>query len=114
MATSAAEEWTHAAALERGAILTFSPCPFRLPTATDLAFLRDQRPTGGFHKDIVLDPHGAILTGYRARSPAQADRLRSALDAFSAGATAWLADQFPRYARAWRPDRVCFRAEEEA
>src|SRR5262249_31348341 len=52
--------------------------------------------------------------GFARTSTAQAERLRQLLATFARHATRWLADTLPRYASAWRLDRVSFRPEEEA
>ncbi len=100
--------------LERGEILTFVPCPFPLPAAADLAFLRTQRVRGSVHKDISYNPARDLATGFRYRSESQAQQLRAVLRHFADHATAWLAEQLPAYATSWQPDRVSFRPEEEA
>jgi hypothetical protein len=100
--------------LERGEIETFPCCPFPLPTAEDLAFLRTQRARGSTHKDISLNPARHFVTGFRHETPTQVARLYRVLRDFSQNATAWLASQLPQYTRSWQPDRVTFRSEEEA
>ncbi len=100
--------------LERGAIETFPACPFALPSADDLAFLRSQRPHGSMHKDIRFDPARQVAAGVHCESPAQHERLCRILDGFADSATRWLASQLPAYAAAWHAERVTFRAEEEA
>jgi hypothetical protein len=100
--------------LERGEILTFALCPFALPAAEELAFLRSQASAGSVHKDINLNPARNVVTGFRHESAAQAERLRDVLHSFAAGAAGWLAKLLPSYARSWQADRVSFRAEEEA
>ncbi len=100
--------------LERGELLVYPVCPFPLPQGDDHQFLLAQRLGSRLHKNISYDPASGRVAGFRHESPAQADRLRKVLAAFSRGVTGWLAAQFPRYAAGWRPDRVSFRPEEEA
>jgi hypothetical protein len=100
--------------LERGTIETFASCPFALPSADDLAFLRRQRSGGGVHKDICFDPARQSVAGVHSESPAQVERLCAILGAFADSATIWLARQLPSYAASWLADRVTFRPEEEA
>jgi hypothetical protein len=100
--------------LERGEIVTFPGCPFPLPSAEDVAFLRIQRARGSVHKDISFDTARHIAAGLRYESPDQLRRLCRILNEFAEQATAWLASQLPSYAAAWHPDRVSFRSEEEA
>jgi hypothetical protein len=100
--------------LERGEILTFAACPFALPAVEDLAFLRSQASAGSVHKDINFNPARNVVTGFRHESNAQAQHLREVLHNFADGAAGWLADLLPTYARSWQPDRISFRAEEEA
>jgi hypothetical protein len=103
-----------AARLERGEIESFVPCPFPLPAAEDLAFLRAQHARGSMHKDISYDPGRQVTTGVRCESPADLGRLCRTLRAFAEQAATWLAATLPGYAQAWVADRVTFRSEEEA
>jgi 3-deoxy-D-manno-oct-2-ulosonic acid (Kdo) hydroxylase len=100
--------------LEGGEIVVFEPCPFALPAAEELAFLRRQRPGASIHKDISFNPARETVTGFAHESPVQASRLREILGAFAQAAAAWLAGLLPAYARSWHSDRVSFRPEEEA
>jgi hypothetical protein len=99
--------------LERGELVTFEPFPVPL-AANDLAFLRSVQPAGGVHKDISYNPARDRTTGFCSETPAQAECLRAILYSFALRATHWLAELLPRYATAWQPDRVTFRAREEA
>jgi hypothetical protein len=114
MATAADSGNGIAERLERGELLAFAPCPFMLPTAEDLAFLRSQRSGGNIHKDISYDPARDLATGYRHRSQEGALRLRRVLRQFADRATEWLARLVPPYAASWQPERVSLRPEEEA
>lgn len=100
--------------LERGEIVMFATCPFGLPAVDELAFLRSQASAGSVHKDINFNPARNVVTGFRHDSAAQADHLREVLHSFADGAAGWLAGLLPTYARSWQPDRISFRAEEEA
>lgn len=99
--------------LERGEIIVYPVCPFALPEGDDRQFLLEQR-LGTGHKNISFDPHTQRLTGLRRRNEIQAERFRELLASFSSGATSWLANTLPNYARAWRLDLASFRSEEEA
>ncbi len=100
--------------LERGEIILHPVCPFALPEGVDRQFLFEQSLAGRAHKNISYNPATGKVAGFRRKSRAEADRLRQVLAAFGAGATAWLAEAFPRYAVGWLRDRVSFRPEEEA
>jgi hypothetical protein len=100
--------------LERGAIEYFPVCPFPLPDGEDRLFLLEQRLASRAHKNISYDPSSGKAAGFARTSAAQSERLRILLASFAQHATSWLARTLPRYARAWRPDRVSFRPEEEA
>lgn len=100
--------------LERGEILTFEPCPFALPTGDDLAFLLQQQLNSSHHKNISYNPSNHAAAGFVRHSAMQTERLENLLGQFSRQATHWLAETLPRYARAWQPDRVSLRTEEEA
>jgi hypothetical protein len=100
--------------LERGAIEYFPVCPFSLPEGEDRMFLLEQRLAGRVHKNISYDPKTGRAAGFARTSAAQAERLRLLLASFAQHATGWLARTLPRYAAAWRLDRVSFRPEEEA
>src|SRR5262249_24918305 len=66
------------------------------------------------HKNISYDPRTGRAAGFVRHSEAQAERLRALLADFATTATTWLARTLPRYAAAWRLDRVSYRPEEEA
>jgi len=100
--------------LERGEILSFAPCPFALPAGEELTFLLQQRLQSSYHKNISYNPSHDSLAGAQLQSPADAERLRAVLRDFANGATAWLGNLLPRYARHWQRDRASFRPEEEA
>jgi hypothetical protein len=100
--------------LERGEVAYYETCPFPQPRGDDLAFLLEQRLAGRAHKNISYDPHTGRAGGYLRHSAEQAERLRHLLAAFARDVTAWVAAALPRYAAAWRPDRVSYRPVEEA
>jgi hypothetical protein len=99
--------------LERGEIITFAPCPFALPAGDDLNFLLQQRLKGS-SKNISYNPVSHAVTGFAEESAEQAARLRDLMRTFSERVICWLAQELPRYACAWQPDRASLRPEEEA
>jgi hypothetical protein len=105
---------TLAERLERGEVEHFPVCPFPLPQGHDRSFLMEQRLGGGRHKNVSYDPRTGRAAGFVRRSPAQVERLRTLLAAFSEDASAWLARVLPPYAGVWRLDRATLRPEEEA
>jgi hypothetical protein len=109
MATTSWEE-----RLERGEILTFTPCPFTLPAENDLAFLRQQQLKSSAHKNISYNPDDDSVSSFVQHSRQQADRLRGLMHDFSQRVCVWLAHQLPRYAQAWQLDRASLRPDEEA
>jgi hypothetical protein len=100
--------------LERGEVVYYPVCPFALPQGDDHQFLLAQRLAGRAHKNISYNPHTGKAGSFRHESPEQAERVRAVLVAFSESVTAWAARVLPRYAAAWRLDRVSYRPEEEA
>jgi hypothetical protein len=100
--------------LERGEVVYYPQCPFSVPIGNDLAFLLEQRLGSRAHKNISFDPQRNSASGFSRESPAQAERLRCLLAAFSQAVAAWTAAVLPLYPRVWRLDRVSFRPEEEA
>jgi hypothetical protein len=100
--------------LERGEVIFYPSCPFRLPEGDDLRFLLAQRLGHRAHKNISYDPLSGKVNGYHKQAPDQVERLQNLLAAFSGIATAWVANTLPRYTEGWRLDRVSFRPEEEA
>src|ERR1700704_1007802 len=100
--------------LERGEIVTFSPCPFPLPEADVRQFLYDQKVKNSLHKNISFQPQRALATGYLWKSEAEERRLTSLFKSFTEQASAWLGYLLPRYAASWRLDRASFSPEEEA
>jgi hypothetical protein len=101
-------------ALEREDLLFVPTCPFHLPPAGQLEFLRRQEPTGFGHKDVSFDPDTGRVTGLRVTHPAETRRLTDVLAEFSINATAWLKTAFPGYAAGLIRDRVTLRTAEEA
>jgi hypothetical protein len=112
--TDAAQSPTPEERLERGDVLFYPTCPFRLPEGDDRRFLLEQELAGRAHKNVSYNPHSGKAGGYRATSAARAERLRALLADFSATATAWLRQALPRYAGGWELDRVSFRPVEES
>jgi hypothetical protein len=100
--------------LERGEVIYYPSCPFPLATGEDHRFLLEQRLGSRAHKNISSDPQTGRAAGFARQSDAHAERLRGLLANFATTATTWLAQTLPRYAAAWRLDRVSYRPEEEA
>ena len=100
--------------LERGEVVFYPICPFRLPEGEDRQFLFEQELRSRVHKNIGYDPHTGKASGFKKQSPEQATRLRDLLAEFARTATQWLAATMPRYAQSWQLDRVSYRPEEEA
>jgi len=100
--------------LERGAVLTFAPCPFAVPQGADRDFLLARRLRGMRRECISLDPRDNRLHGALRESTAQTERLRDVLAQSAEKATDWLAQLLPRYTDAWELARVAFHPEEEA
>jgi hypothetical protein len=99
--------------LERGELITFSPCPFALPTEKERACLFDQRLQAN-KKNISYNPQTDTVTGFAGTNGDQEKQLTSILKTFALSAQTWLKKTLPGYARAWRFDRASFRPEEEA
>ncbi len=97
--------------LERGEVIYYPTCPFALPEGEDRRFLLDQRLGSRAHKNISYDPSSGKAAGYFHHAPEQAERLRRVLAAFSDAVTDWATRTLPRYAAAWRLDRVSYRPE---
>ena len=100
--------------LEREDIVHLPDCPFALPPAGQLEFLRRHEAVTFGHKDISFDPESGRLTGIRTGHPAEARRLADVLTQFSAAATEWVRRAFPAYAPGLARDRVTLRTAEEA
>jgi hypothetical protein len=100
--------------LERGEVVVFSASPFEIPTGADADFLRAQSLASRAHKNISYDPVTGRSAGFARRSRAQAQRLTRVLSEFAQHATHWLAGLLPRYAVAWKLDRVSYRPLEES
>src|SRR5207248_8576771 len=75
----AAQSPTPEERLERGDVLFYPTCPFRLPEGDDRRFLLEQELAGRAHKNISYNPHNGKAGGYRATSAARAERLRGVL-----------------------------------
>lgn len=102
-----------AEALESSDLFFFPTCPFALPPAGQLEFLRRQPNAGFGHKDVSYDPIRGRLASQKAGHPSEARRLGDVFTQFSDAATSWLSNKFPTYAGLVR-DRVTLRTEEEA
>lgn len=100
--------------LEREDIVHFPHCPFALPPAGQLEFLRRHEAVTFGHKDISFDPETGRVTGLKASHPAEARRLTDILNQFSTAATDWVRQAFPAYAAGLARDRVTLRTAEEA
>ncbi len=100
--------------LERGEIVTFTPCPFALPSGDDLTFLMQQHLNSTVHKNISYNPANQTVTGFDSQSPQQAMRLQKLLRDFSEQTCGFLAGLLPRYSLTCQPDRASLRPEEEA
>jgi 3-deoxy-D-manno-oct-2-ulosonic acid (Kdo) hydroxylase len=100
--------------LERGEVVVFSTSPFALPAGDDAGFLLAQTLASRAHKNISYDPMTGRAAGFARRSRAQAQRLTRVLAEFARQATDWLAELLPRYAAAWKLDRVSYRPLEES
>jgi hypothetical protein len=99
--------------LELGEVhLLTPPLPFSLPSADDQAFLREQELHRG--KEIVFEPAGNRLAGFRRHAPDQSQRVRRILEQCHQGAAHWLKEALPRYAGHARLVRTCFHVAEEA
>jgi 3-deoxy-D-manno-oct-2-ulosonic acid (Kdo) hydroxylase len=103
-----------AEALERGELVHFAGCPFPLPPAGQLDFLRRHEGVAFGHKDVCYDPARRKLSGARAGHPSEARRVADVLGQFSAAAVSWLKAKIPPYAGGLVPDRVTLRTQEEA
>ena len=99
--------------LETGDLIAFAHCPFALPPADDLDFLRAQDPTGFGHKDVSYDPATGRVVGLRGNNGTAA-RLKSILTEASRTVVEWLRTALPDYAPELTPDRVTLRTQEEA
>ena len=100
--------------LERGALVTFAPCPFAVPHGEEHAFLCSQRLRGMRRECISYDPRQNRAHGFVRQSAAHAERLRDVLAGSADRATHWLAAMLPRYAAGWELARVAFHPAEEA
>jgi hypothetical protein len=103
-----------AEALERNELAFFPLCPFPLPPAGQLDFLRRQQTVAFGHKDVSFDPEKRKLAGQKLAHPSEARRLADVLAEFSAAATSWLTKTYRRYARGLVRDRATLRTVEEA
>ncbi len=99
--------------LEHEEVVLFPHCPFPLPPAEELTFLRTQTVAPSA-SSIGYAPSAQQLWGQQASDPEVVSRLQAQLANFSHHATAWLARQLPTYAQAWAPEQASFRPEEEA
>jgi hypothetical protein len=100
--------------LERGEVVSFTTSPFALPAGDEAEFLLAQKLASRAHKNISYDPLSGRCAGFTMRSRTQAQRLARVLADFAQRATDWLAQLLPRYASAWKPDRVSYRPLEES
>ncbi len=100
--------------LERGEVVYFESCPFRLPQGEDRTFLLEQSLASRAHKNVSYDPQTGKATGFTHHSAEQAERLRAMLADFADAVSTWAVTALPRYAAAWKKDKVSYRPVEEA
>ena len=105
---------TDAVRLERGEVLTLDRCPFPLPSANDLAFLRSPEIREKTYHDIQFDPTTRGLSGIGTISVNDRQRMVSILADFSYEITHWLTSTFPFYATDLILDQATVRVHEEA
>jgi hypothetical protein len=98
--------------LERGQVLTMTPCPFPLPKPADRAFLLEQRLKTSWRPDIFFELDTQRVRGVARPEPGQLARLRTIFAACADEATRWLS-RFP-YQSAAQFDYIAFHPEEEA
>ena len=103
----------YCAQLEAGDILFFPETPIAIP-ADDLAFLLGQQQVGGvYHKNIAYRPLEDRITGFEAKDPAMADRLRALMRRYSGDVIDFLRAFLGPYQARWRVDYASYRPEEE-
>lgn len=104
---------TACAHLERGGIIYFPQSPFA-PKAEDQAFLLTQKQLeAGYHKNICYRPLEDRVTGVKANSGTDIERLRKILRAYSQSVTGFLHTFLAPYTRNWQYDFASFRPLEE-
>jgi hypothetical protein len=97
--------------LEMGELVMFNQCPFQLPSAADLEFLRRQKVHNA--KSISYLPDEKKLHGFLSEQAEDSERLLRILSQFSVAATNWLSKTLPTYNTGMRMGPLRFRVEEE-
>ena len=97
--------------LETGELVIFNKCPFELPAAEDMEFLRGQKVHEA--KNISYFPSESTIHGYREEHSGDYEMVHRILSQFSASATNWLSETLPAYMTGRRFGPIRFRAEEE-
>jgi hypothetical protein len=99
--------------LERGGIIFFPKSPFA-PSPEDQSFLLTQKQLeAGYHKNICYRPLEDRVTGVKANSGTDVERLRKVLRAYSQSVTEFLHTFLAPYTRNWQYDFASFRPLEE-
>jgi hypothetical protein len=99
-------------ALERGAIVHFPACPLPLPTAEDLAFLREELPRQLHVKNVSYHPESDKLHGVKDDA-ALRDRAYRVLKSHSRNVEDFLHAAIPALIRGWTVGTSSFRPIQE-
>lgn len=99
--------------LERGSIVFFPESPVPLPSAEDLAFLRQELPDLLRLKNISYHPESGRIPGLDKADPEVAERIQRILVSVSDNISAFLAENAPRLVDHWTVGTCSFRPIQE-
>jgi hypothetical protein len=99
-------------ALERGAIIQFAECPLPLPSADDLAFLREELPRQLNVKNVSYHPESDKLHGVKDDA-ALRERAYRVLKSHSRNVEDFLHATIPALTRGWTVGTSSFRPIQE-
>lgn len=103
----------YCAQLEAGDIIFFPETPIQI-APDDLSFLLGHQQVGGaYHKNIAYRPLEDRITGFDAKDPSGAERLRGIMRQYSHDVLEFLRRFLAPYQARWKVDYASYRPEEE-
>jgi hypothetical protein len=103
----------YCAQLEAGDIIFFPETPIHIPPDDLNLLLGHQQVGGAYHKNIAYRPSENRITGFDAKDPSGAERLRGIMRQYSHDVIEFLRRFLAPYQARWKVDYASYRPEEE-
>jgi hypothetical protein len=101
------------AILEHGGVIFFPHSPFKFADGDKEFLLSQKQKDADYHKNIAYRPLENRLTGFEAKNPVDAERLRIIMGDFHVQVKEFLQRLLSPYARNWKVDFASYRPIEE-